>query len=191
MFYFLQHYYYFLNGCFLWHSFASKSPFFLNICINIKVVFRYIPSLICNYKLWPEMEMLWKWVGSLALISFACSLIHLLFFFILFSQFIWLEILFYFSCYILVRESILLSSITSFCFYVVLIGLILLWTLFSCFSGYIYVCLLPYCQLEYDFPLLFLKSFQVAEELYQAGFISYPRTETDGFSVNTDLHVGN
>ncbi|KAK8966882.1 hypothetical protein KSP40_PGU015401 [Platanthera guangdongensis] len=30
---------------------------------------------------------------------------------------------------------------------------------------------------------------QVAEELYQAGFISYPRTETDGFSVNTDLQA--
>lgn len=30
---------------------------------------------------------------------------------------------------------------------------------------------------------------QVAEDLYQAGFISYPRTETDSFSVNTDLHV--
>lgn len=30
---------------------------------------------------------------------------------------------------------------------------------------------------------------QIAEELYQAGFISYPRTETDGFSVNTDLQV--
>lgn len=132
--------------------------FFSNICIDIKVVFRYIPSLICNYKLWPEMETLWKWVDSLALISFACSLIHLLFFFILFSQFIWLEILFYFSCSILVRESILLSSINSFCFYVVLIGLIWLWTLFSCLSGYIYVSLLPYCELEYDFPLLFLKS---------------------------------
>lgn len=31
--------------------------------------------------------------------------------------------------------------------------------------------------------------YQVAEELYQAGFISYPRTETDNFSPNTDLHV--
>lgn len=31
----------------------------------------------------------------------------------------------------------------------------------------------------------------MAEELYQAGFISYPRTETDGFSSRTDLHVGN
>jgi len=30
----------------------------------------------------------------------------------------------------------------------------------------------------------------VAEELYQAGFISYPRTETDSFSSRTDLHVG-
>ncbi|KAG0492525.1 hypothetical protein HPP92_005923 [Vanilla planifolia] len=32
-------------------------------------------------------------------------------------------------------------------------------------------------------------TMKVAEELYQAGFISYPRTETDGFSVNTDLQV--
>jgi len=31
----------------------------------------------------------------------------------------------------------------------------------------------------------------VAEELYQGGFISYPRTETDNFSSRTDLHVGN
>lgn len=30
---------------------------------------------------------------------------------------------------------------------------------------------------------------QVAEDLYQAGFISYPRTETDSFSSRTDLHV--
>lgn len=30
---------------------------------------------------------------------------------------------------------------------------------------------------------------QVAEDLYQAGFISYPRTETDKFSMNTDLQV--
>ncbi|RZR81329.1 hypothetical protein BHM03_00007525 [Ensete ventricosum] len=33
-------------------------------------------------------------------------------------------------------------------------------------------------------------TMKIAEELYQAGFISYPRTETDGFSVNMDLHVG-
>ncbi|KAG6493087.1 hypothetical protein ZIOFF_048063 [Zingiber officinale] len=32
-------------------------------------------------------------------------------------------------------------------------------------------------------------TMKIAEELYQAGFISYPRTETDGFSVNTDLHA--
>ncbi|KAK8951975.1 hypothetical protein KSP39_PZI003183 [Platanthera zijinensis] len=32
-------------------------------------------------------------------------------------------------------------------------------------------------------------TMKVAEELYQAGFISYPRTETDGFSVNTDLQA--
>ncbi|ONL93971.1 DNA topoisomerase 3-alpha [Zea mays] len=32
-------------------------------------------------------------------------------------------------------------------------------------------------------------TMKVAEELYQAGFISYPRTETDNFSPNTDLHV--
>ncbi|PKA51264.1 DNA topoisomerase III [Apostasia shenzhenica] len=32
-------------------------------------------------------------------------------------------------------------------------------------------------------------TMKVAEELYQAGFISYPRTETDSFSVNTDLHA--
>ena len=28
---------------------------------------------------------------------------------------------------------------------------------------------------------------QVAEELYQHGFLSYPRTETDKFSVEMDL----
>ncbi|XP_077229660.1 topoisomerase 3alpha isoform X2 [Tasmannia lanceolata] len=32
-------------------------------------------------------------------------------------------------------------------------------------------------------------TMKVAEDLYQAGFISYPRTETDSFSVNTDLHT--
>ncbi|XP_020586433.1 DNA topoisomerase 3-alpha [Phalaenopsis equestris] len=32
-------------------------------------------------------------------------------------------------------------------------------------------------------------TMKVAEELYQAGYISYPRTETDGFSVNTDLQA--
>ncbi|KMZ73897.1 DNA topoisomerase [Zostera marina] len=32
-------------------------------------------------------------------------------------------------------------------------------------------------------------TMKVAEDLYQAGFISYPRTETDSFSVNTDLHA--
>ncbi|XP_008807898.2 DNA topoisomerase 3-alpha isoform X1 [Phoenix dactylifera] len=32
-------------------------------------------------------------------------------------------------------------------------------------------------------------TMKVAEELYQAGYISYPRTETDSFSVNTDLHA--
>lgn len=31
----------------------------------------------------------------------------------------------------------------------------------------------------------------MAEELYQSGFISYPRTETDSFSERTDLRVGN
>ncbi|KAK6150821.1 hypothetical protein DH2020_015753 [Rehmannia glutinosa] len=30
---------------------------------------------------------------------------------------------------------------------------------------------------------------KLAEDLYQAGFISYPRTETDCFSVRTDLHT--
>lgn len=34
-------------------------------------------------------------------------------------------------------------------------------------------------------------TMKVAEDLYQAGFISYPRTETDSFSQRTDLHVGN
>ncbi|XP_065876649.1 DNA topoisomerase 3-alpha isoform X1 [Euphorbia lathyris] len=32
-------------------------------------------------------------------------------------------------------------------------------------------------------------TMKVAEDLYQAGFISYPRTETDGFSSRTDLHT--
>ncbi|MED6216586.1 DNA topoisomerase 3-alpha [Stylosanthes scabra] len=32
-------------------------------------------------------------------------------------------------------------------------------------------------------------TMKVAEELYQAGFISYPRTETDIFSSRTDLHT--
>ncbi|KAF3440617.1 hypothetical protein FNV43_RR18901 [Rhamnella rubrinervis] len=32
-------------------------------------------------------------------------------------------------------------------------------------------------------------TMKVAEELYQAGFISYPRTETDCFSQRTDLHA--
>ena len=30
---------------------------------------------------------------------------------------------------------------------------------------------------------------KMAEELYQGGFISYPRTETDGFSKDYDLKV--
>uniref|UniRef100_A0A7N0U0N6 DNA topoisomerase n=1 Tax=Kalanchoe fedtschenkoi TaxID=63787 RepID=A0A7N0U0N6_KALFE len=33
------------------------------------------------------------------------------------------------------------------------------------------------------------QTMKVAEELYQAGFISYPRTETDSFSPQTDLHA--
>ncbi|XP_057972478.1 DNA topoisomerase 3-alpha [Malania oleifera] len=33
------------------------------------------------------------------------------------------------------------------------------------------------------------QTMKVAEELYQAGFISYPRTETDCFSARTDLHT--
>ncbi|KAL3729036.1 hypothetical protein ACJRO7_033608 [Eucalyptus globulus] len=32
-------------------------------------------------------------------------------------------------------------------------------------------------------------TMKVAEELYQAGFVSYPRTETDNFSARTDLHA--
>ncbi|CAK9183679.1 unnamed protein product [Ilex paraguariensis] len=34
-------------------------------------------------------------------------------------------------------------------------------------------------------------TMKVAEDLYQAGFVSYPRTETDCFSESADLHVGN
>ena len=30
---------------------------------------------------------------------------------------------------------------------------------------------------------------KLAEELYQGGFISYPRTETDGFTPDMDLQV--
>ncbi|XP_073018547.1 DNA topoisomerase 3-alpha isoform X1 [Primulina eburnea] len=33
------------------------------------------------------------------------------------------------------------------------------------------------------------QTMKVAEDLYQAGFISYPRTETDGFSERTDLRT--
>ncbi|KAL0350367.1 UNVERIFIED_CONTAM: DNA topoisomerase 3-alpha [Sesamum radiatum] len=33
------------------------------------------------------------------------------------------------------------------------------------------------------------QTMKVAEDLYQAGFISYPRTETDCFSERTDLHT--
>ncbi|XP_057550339.1 DNA topoisomerase 3-alpha isoform X1 [Amaranthus tricolor] len=33
------------------------------------------------------------------------------------------------------------------------------------------------------------QTMKVAEELYQSGFISYPRTETDSFSARTDLHA--
>ncbi|KAL8477361.1 hypothetical protein ACS0TY_029602 [Phlomoides rotata] len=33
------------------------------------------------------------------------------------------------------------------------------------------------------------QAMKVAEDLYQAGFISYPRTETDCFAVDTDLHT--
>lgn len=33
------------------------------------------------------------------------------------------------------------------------------------------------------------RTMKVAEELYQGGFISYPRTETDNFSSRTDLHA--
>ncbi|TQD75720.1 hypothetical protein C1H46_038744 [Malus baccata] len=48
-------------------------------------------------------------------------------------------------------------------------------------------------QLEQRASIYFRMSsehtMKVAEELYQAGFISYPRTETDGFSERTDLRA--
>ncbi|KVI00499.1 hypothetical protein Ccrd_021255 [Cynara cardunculus var. scolymus] len=33
------------------------------------------------------------------------------------------------------------------------------------------------------------QTMKIAEDLYQSGFISYPRTETDSFSARTDLHI--
>nr|KAJ0228362.1 hypothetical protein LSAT_V11C100032020 [Lactuca sativa] len=33
------------------------------------------------------------------------------------------------------------------------------------------------------------QTMKIAEDLYQSGFISYPRTETDSFSSRTDLHI--
>ena len=32
------------------------------------------------------------------------------------------------------------------------------------------------------------KVMEIAEKLYQKGFISYPRTETEKFAQNIDLH---
>ena len=46
------------------------------------------------------------------------------------------------------------------------------------------------CSLFPEPTLAGERIMKLAEELYQAGFISYPRTETDIFTPDMDLQVG-
>jgi DNA topoisomerase III len=56
---------------------------------------------------------------------------------------------------------------------------------------------LPLCTLEMqkkatqELRMAGERVMKMAEELYQSGFISYPRTETNSFDASMDLMVGN